>query len=167
MNIKKMHHVAYRCNNAAETVSFYTEILNLRFSHAVRNDHVPSTGEFYPHLHIFFELGDGSAVAFFELPAEHPMGRDPHTPDWVQHLALELADESSLMSWHARLLEAGLEVIGPTDHGFVKSIYFFDPSGHRLELTCPAGPDEDADLVAAHAARLLEDWQRDRRAWTT
>jgi len=85
MVVRKLHHVAYRCKDAQETVEFYTRVLGLKYSHAVRNDNVPSTGEFYPHLHVFFEMDDGSSVAFFEIPTEAPMGFDPNTPQWVQH----------------------------------------------------------------------------------
>jgi catechol 2,3-dioxygenase-like lactoylglutathione lyase family enzyme len=65
--LQRLHHVAYRCLDAAETVDFYTNVIGLRFAHAISQDRVPSTQEFSPHLHIFFELGDGSYLAFFEL----------------------------------------------------------------------------------------------------
>ncbi|WP_373851549.1 VOC family protein, partial [Delftia acidovorans] len=54
MLCKKLHHAAYRCKDAAETVRFYTEVLGLRFTHAMGEDHVPSTGQYSPHIHIFF-----------------------------------------------------------------------------------------------------------------
>jgi len=165
MTIRKLHHVAYRCKNASETVAFYTDVLGLKFAHAVRNDKVPSTGEFYPHLHVFFEMDDGSYIAFFELPTEDEMGFDPNTPGWVQHLALEIDDAGAQTAWMERLRRHGIDFIGPTDHGFVKSIYFFDPNGHRLELTFRSvAPGYFA--TAEHDAReLLENWQVDRAEW--
>ena len=165
MKIRKMHHVAYRCRDALETVAFYTEVLGLKYAHAVRNDYVPSTGEFYPHLHVFFEMEDGSSIAFFELPTEHDMGKDPYTPDWVQHLALEIADDAALAVWLAQLRARGLEVIGPTDHGFVKSLYFHDPNGHRLELTCRSPSPGGQDDAGSRARELLEQWSHDRDRW--
>ena len=65
--LERLHHVAYRCLDAAETVDFYTSVIGLRFAHAISQDRVPSAQEFSPHLHIFFELGDGSYLAFFEM----------------------------------------------------------------------------------------------------
>src|SRR5215472_13821122 len=120
--LQRLHHVAYRCLNAAETVDFYTKVIGLRFAHAIDQDRVPSTQEFSPHLHIFFELRDGSYLAFFELAAAPAPRRDPNTPDWVQHLALEVADEAALLEGKRRLNMRGIDVVGPTDNGFCKSI---------------------------------------------
>ena len=44
MLCKKLHHAAFRCRDARETVDFYTRVLGLRFTHAMGEDHVPSTG---------------------------------------------------------------------------------------------------------------------------
>jgi len=138
MLCKKLHHAAYRCQDAAETVRFYTEMLGLKFSHAMGEDRVPSTGKYSPHVHIFFEMEDGSNIAFFECPKDEGevSGRDPKTPDWVQHFAFEVDGLDTLARAKAELQAKGLSVVGPTNHDdFITSIYFFDPSGHRLELT--------------------------------
>src|SRR5579863_1263105 len=81
--LEGLHHVAYRCLDAGETVDFYTNVIGLKFAHAISQDRVPSTQEFSPHLHIFFELGDGSYLAFFELAKAPLPQRDPNTPDWA------------------------------------------------------------------------------------
>src|SRR5437868_13635793 len=125
MDIKSLHHVAYRCKDAKQTAEFYTRVLGLDHPIAISEDHVPSTGEQDPYMHVFFRMGDGSYVAFFELPGSPPMGRDPNTPEWVQHLALRVPDEAALMRCKARIESHGLEVLGPVDHGMCKSIYFF------------------------------------------
>jgi glyoxylase I family protein len=166
MIVRKLHHVAYRCKDAKETVDFYTKVLGLKFSHAVRNDNVPSTGEFYPHLHIFFEMHDGSSVAFFETPTEAPMGFDPNTPQWVQHLALEIDSEETQLAFLKRFDEMGIEYIGPTDHGFIQSIYFFDPNGHRLELTYRSHAPGAPEGAQREAPKLLDKWLSDRTQWS-
>ena len=120
MLCKKLHHAAYRCRDARETTTFYTEVLGLKFSHAMGEDHVPSTGKYSPHVHIFFEMEDGSNIAFFECP------RDPGN----------VKDMEALLRAKADMQARGMTVVGPTNHDdFISSIYFFDPSGHRLELT--------------------------------
>ena len=63
MTVQGLHHVAYRCNDARETTDFYTRFLDLGFNTALAENEVPSTGEWSPHIHIFFEMGDGSSVA--------------------------------------------------------------------------------------------------------
>lgn len=138
MLCKKLHHAAFRCRDARETVEFYTNILGLKFSHAMGEDHVPSTGKYSPHVHIFFEMEDGSNIAFFECPKDDGelSGRDPKTPGWVQHFAFEVESMDVLLKAKDELKAKGLDVVGPTNHDdFITSIYFFDPSGHRLELT--------------------------------
>ena len=157
--LQKLHHVAYRCKDAAETTEFYTDTLGLKFSHAIMQDRVPSTQAWNPHLHVFFEMEDGSSIAFFELPEIPPMQRDPNTPDWVQHLALEVQDMPTMLAGVQRLRDRGVDVIGPIDHGFCQSVYFFDPSGHRLEMTVRTGAEGDADRFAEQAKVTLAAWQ--------
>ena len=83
-----LHHAAYRCNNAQETVDFYTQVIGMDYIMAISEDFVPSTKEPDPYMHIFFEIAPGSYLAFFELPNSPKMGRDLNTPEWVQHSPL-------------------------------------------------------------------------------
>jgi len=162
--LQKLHHVAYRCRDAAETVDFYTRVLGVKFAHAIAQDHVPSTRAFNPHVHIFFQLADGSFIAFFELANAPPAQKDPNTPDWVQHLALEVEDLTALAEGKRRLEAEGIEVVGPTDHGFCRSIYFFDPSGHRMEMTARTEQPEDLTHFADNAYKILATWQARKAA---
>lgn len=166
MLVKSLHHVAYRCQDAKETTDFYTKALGLKYSMAVSSDTVGSTGEYSPHFHLFFEMEDGSHVAFFEVPEAAPMGFDPNTPDWVQHLALRVGTMDELLAAKKRLEEMGVEVIGPTDHRICQSIYFRDPSGHRLELTYPTQSEEMTVALETAAEDMLEAWQKTKRAVT-
>ena len=162
--LQGLHHVAYRCQDAGETAAFYTNLLDLKLAHVIVQDRVPSTQAWSPHAHVFFQMEDGSYIAFFELADAAPAQKDPNTPDWVQHLALQVKDEATLLAAKARLQAAGLDVVGPTDHKFCKSIYFFDPSGHRLELTAATGTAAQLEGYAAHAPELLARWQERKRA---
>ena len=55
---------------------------------------------------------------------------------------------------------AGVDVIGPTDHGFCKSIYFFDPNGHRLELTVRTETPEMMERLRSSSEPMLEKWTK-------
>ena len=137
--IKRIHHTAYRCVDAEQTVHWYKKYLDMDFILAIAEDQVPSTKEPDPYMHIFLDAGAGNVLAFFELPTKPAMGRDPNTPNWTQHLALEVSSMDELLAAKARLEADGIEVVGPTDHTIFKSIYFYDPSGHRLELAVNTG----------------------------
>lgn len=164
MNIRKIHHVAYRCKDAKETVAFYRDILDMDLVLAIAEDRVPSTKAPDPYIHIFLDAGQGNVLAFFEIPNSPPMGRDENTPDWVQHIAFELESMDELLAARDKIEAAGLDVIGPTDHYLFKSIYFFDPNGHRLELC--ANVDRPGALEKLHrvAPDMVEEWSRTKRA---
>lgn len=163
MLCKKLHHAAFRCKDAAETVRFYTEVLGLKFAHAMGEDHVPSTGKYSPHIHIFFEMEDGSNIAFFECPedAGETSGRDAQTPGWIQHFAFEVDSLQTLERARLELQAKGLKVVGPTNHDdFITSIYFFDPSGHRLELTVRTCAPQRYAQFEAQAPAVLALWDQ-------
>ena len=161
---QRIHHVAYRCIDAKKTVEWYREHLQMDFVLAIAEDNVPSTGAPDPYMHVFLDAGQGNVLAFFELPNARPMGRDGNTPEWVQHIAFKVATLEVLLAAKARLEAAGIEVIGPTEHTIFKSIYFFDPNGHRLELAVDtATPDMNAKLDEVKWA-MLEEWSRTKRA---
>lgn len=162
--LKRIHHVAYRCNDAQETVEWYGRVLGMQYTTAFAEDKVPSTGEDDPYMHVFLDCGGGNVLAFFELPQQPAMGRDVNTPAWVQHLAFELDDEAALLRAKAHVEAQGIEVLGPTWHGIFKSIYFFDPNGHRLELACNIGTQEQYAELKRVAPLMLEEWSRTKRA---
>jgi len=162
--LQRIHHVAYRCRDAAETVAWYERVLGMTYTTAFAEDHVPSTGANDPYMHVFLDCGGGNVLAFFELPNQPEMGRDLNTPSWVQHLAFEVADEAALLAAKAHVEAQGIEVLGPTYHGIFKSIYFFDPNGHRLELACNIGTPEQYAELRTLAPIMLEEWSRTKRA---
>jgi len=163
MKIEKIHHVAYRCKDAKATVEFYKNVLNMDLIGAIAEDRVPSTKAPDPYMHIFIDAGAGNILAFFELPNSPPMGFDPNTPSWTQHIAFQVASEDELNEARDRAVAAGLDVVGPTDHNIFKSIYFHDPSGHRLEIaTWTTTPEKNKKMGdVAHA--MVEEWAQTKQ----
>ena len=158
------HHVAYRCRDAKCTVEFYRDVLGMPFKLAIAEDRVPSTGAPDPYMHVFLDAGNGNVLAFFELPNAPEMGRDEATPQWVQHIAFKVANLADLMAAKARAEALGLVVLGPVHHGIFKSIYFFDPDGHRLELACDIGTEAQLAELRRVAPAMLDEWSRTKRA---
>jgi catechol 2,3-dioxygenase-like lactoylglutathione lyase family enzyme len=159
-----VHHVAYRCKDARETVEFYQKALNMDFQLAIAEDHVPSTGAYDPYMHIFLDAGGGNVLAFFELPQQPTMSRDQNTPEWVQHIAFKVDSLEALHAAKAHLEGLGIDVLGPTNHGIFKSIYFFDPNGHRLELAANTGTAEQMAELHRVAPDMLAEWSATKKA---
>jgi catechol 2,3-dioxygenase-like lactoylglutathione lyase family enzyme len=159
-----LHHSAYRCRDAEETRHFYEDILGLPLVHVVTAEHV-STGKSAPFAHVFFELADGSCIAFFDLGDNIAAEPSPNTPAWVNHIAFKVPSTEALRAMKVRLESHGIEVVGITDHEFVQSIYFFDPNGVRLEFTTQVVDDDAMDGYARDAHGALQDWsaQKARR----
>ena len=162
--IHGLHHFAYRCRDAKETRHFYEDVLGLPLVGVITQDRVPSTQEFAPQAHIFFQMSDGSCLAFFDLGDGLPAEPSPNTPPWVNHLALRVASLSELETAMSKLRAAGVDVLGITDHGPIKSIYFFDPNGIRLELTAPVSSEPLFRGFGRTAHEQLAAWQH-RKAY--
>jgi len=163
--IKGLHHWAYRCRDAEETRRFYEDVLGLPLTHFIRQDeYTGSSGEKVDKFaHVFFEMADGSSLAFFDLGDDVAAEPSPNTPRWCNHMALRVASLADLEKARKRLEGAGVEVVGPLDHdGWVKSIYFFDPNGARLELTTVTGADKEPEY-RARARAELDAWTREKR----
>jgi lactoylglutathione lyase len=166
MLVKKIHHAAYRCIDAKATVEWYQKHLDMKFVLAIAEDEVPSTKAADPYMHIFLDAGGGNILAFFELPSQPPMDRDRNTPAWVQHLALEVDSVDTLIATKAKLEAAGIEVVGPTNHTIFKSIYFFDPNGHRLELAANTGTPDMMQRLDEVKWDMINEWAKTKRAPT-
>lgn len=163
IKVQQIHHVAYRCKDAKETVEWYKKHLNMDLLVCIAEDKVPSTKEPDPYIHVFLDAGMGNILAFFEITGQKEMSRDPNTPLWVQHIAFQVKDEQALIEAKAELEKKGLDVLGVTEHGIIRSIYFFDPNGHRLELTCVTGTDAQLKHLKEIAPEMLEEWSKTKR----
>ena len=179
---RSLHHTAYVTHDSAATVAFYTDVLGMKLVSTVIDDRIPSTGDPYPYIHIFFEMEDGSTIAFFEslgLPPPAPPSHPAY--DIFNHLALDVGTKENVDRWIKRLQDKGIDIVGPTDHGIIYSVYFHDPNGLRLELTANVSPtwrdheeDAKAEMDAWESIKkesretnnpaLVIDWIQKRRA---
>ncbi|WP_088330373.1 VOC family protein [Lacimicrobium sp. SS2-24] len=164
MAIKRIHHVAYRCKDAKQTVEFYRDLLGMDFQLAIAENEVPSTKEPDPYMHVFLDAGMGNVLAFFEIPNSPEMGRDENTPAWVQHIAFEVESMDELLAAKEKLEANGVDVLGPTDHTIFKSIYFFDPNGHRIELAANTAKPGMLGELKRVAPEMLDEWARTKQA---
>ncbi len=158
------HHITMVSRDAPRTVAFYGDLLGLGLVKKTVNFDDPGAY----HLYFGDEQGrPGTILTFFEW-------RDANRGHWgvggVHHLALGVESAEAQLKWKRRLTDAGVQVTGPLDRGYFKSLYFADPDGQILEIAT-AGPgyaiDEPADalgreLLVPPEERLPEG--RDERA---
>jgi len=154
--IRKLHHNAYRCRDSEETRRFYQDFLGLPLAEAFEIN-ATKTGRKTSVLHSFYQLDDGSFLAFFEAP-DMPFEFKPQH-DFDLHIALEVGEEV-LQPMLEKGRAAGIETRGVSDHGVMHSIYFRDPNGYVIELTAKM-PEHDAHMnPATNGAReKLDRWQ--------
>lgn len=158
--IRGIHHSAYRCRDAEETRAFYEDKLGLPLAGLVIEEKEPGTAKPNPFVHLFFALGDGNFIAFFDAPGTMaPEGLTPVHP-FERHVAFEVAGEAALGEWRDKLNAGGVPCFGPVEHDFCRSIYFMDPNGLPLEITARAERHDAilAEELAAHRGALA--------AWT-
>jgi catechol 2,3-dioxygenase-like lactoylglutathione lyase family enzyme len=154
--IKGLHHNAYRCRDSEETRKFYEDFLGLPLVHTLLIEQT-KTGRETGVLHTFFQLDDGSCLAFFEAPDMPFDFKDEH--DFDLHIALEV-EPDHLERMFARGKAEGREVRGISDHHFIRSIYFRDPNGYVIELAAKVTGQESALDPTKNGARAkLADWQ--------
>jgi catechol 2,3-dioxygenase-like lactoylglutathione lyase family enzyme len=156
--VKGLHHAAFRCRDSEQTRRFYEDLLGLPLALAFELRET-KTGRPLRVLHTFYRLGDGSFVAFFEVPGEPFEFKEQS--DFDLHLALEVdVAPGVLEATLERAHHAGVEARGVADHGFVRSIYLRDPSGYVVELaTREPGHDDTTDPRVNRARATLDAWQ--------
>lgn len=116
-------------------------------------------------LHTFYRLDDGSYLAFFEAPDLPFDFKSQH--DYDLHIALEV-DTPVLQQMLAKGRAEGIETRGPSDHGFVDSIYFRDPNGYVIEL-CARRANHDLQMNPAinGAREKLQRWESSKALTTS
>src|SRR5690606_3407848 len=156
--INGLYHFSFTCRDGEETRKFYEDLLGLPLVNCMTAEKVPSTGEEKPYAHFFFEMADGSYMAFFDLGENAMPEPSPNTPAWVMHFAMEMDSVDEVLAMRARLNAAGVQTTDIIDHEFINSIYFFDPNGLRLEVTARTEEPGYLEKAASEARANLDAW---------
>lgn len=154
MEIKGIHHSAFRCRDAEETRAFYEDVLGLPLAAALAFEEEPGSGKPHPYVHIFFGMPDGNYIAFFDAPDSASAEAFKPGHGFDRHIAFEAESLDELMAYKAKLDAANVPCFGPIDHHFVKSIYMWDPNGLQVEITTRAA---EHDAIMAHEAEGARD----------
>jgi hypothetical protein len=92
------------------------------------------------YRHYFFEISENDLIAFFEWPGVEPVAEKDHGepvsgPYIFDHVSFGVETEDDLWNLKDKLAAAGFEVSDVIDHGFIHSIYAFDPNGIPIEFS--------------------------------
>ncbi len=162
-----LDHSAYRCRDAEQTRAFYEDALGFPLALATHIGRLTTTRAPFDGLHIFFDIGScdpgkPSHIAFFEvfnLPGDNPNDLFRKRRGIDLHFAMRVADHAALDTWKARLESKGVEVEGPIDHGVLRSIYFHDPNGYRLEFASAEAKEQQRFREeGAQAHKRMAQW---------
>lgn len=164
--VGKLHHHAFHAKDMEATRHFYEDLLGMPLVGTWVERVNPVTGQPDNYVHTFFELSDGSCIAFFQFKSPESSlkasvnGFENINP-FGHHLALTVEGKEEILYFKGRLNEAGVEVF-ETDHGYCHSIYFHDPNGMQVELTTLVPESEQIMEEAAGCAHdVLRQWMNE------
>jgi catechol 2,3-dioxygenase-like lactoylglutathione lyase family enzyme len=157
--VKQFHHHAFRTADMEKTRAFWEDVLGCPLIGTFVETVDPVTEEPSNYIHCFFEMADGSAMAFFQFQ------EDKYPPSKIQgkqdpfdhHLALEVDGKDAIFAYKAKLEAAGHEFM-LIDHGYCYSIYMHDPNGMQVELTTKV--PETVEIMEKHAQTAHEDLKK-------
>jgi len=159
----RLHHTAYVSKDLEKTRAFYEDVIGLPLV-ATWRESDELFGEVRTYCHCFFELEDGSALAFFQFVSERDQALfGPELPSSpFVHVALNV-DAATQAATQARIAAAGYREPDTyvLEHGYCRSLYVKDPNGMIVELTCDAPEALRADVVQARrdtARKTLAEW---------
>lgn len=144
MHYTGINHLAMATGDMDGTIRFWRDLLGLRL--------VAGLGR-PGYRHYFFEISDVDMIAFFEWDGVEPIPEKDHGvpvagPYAFDHVAIGVRDRNDLFEIKDKLEAADVWVSEVIDHGFIFSVYAFDPNGIAIEFSCPV-PGVD---VRAHPA---------------
>ena len=126
-----VNHLAMATGNMDETIRFWRDLLGMRL--------VAGLGQ-PGYRHYFFEISKNDMIAFFEWPGVKPVeekehGRPVSGPFIFDHVSFGVETENDLWDLKDRIAATGIWVSEVIDHGFIHSIYAYDPNGIPIEFS--------------------------------
>ncbi|EKO38847.1 MAG: lactoylglutathione lyase-like lyase [Solidesulfovibrio magneticus str. Maddingley MBC34] len=133
MRYTGINHLAMATADMDATIRFWRDLLGLRL--------VAGLGR-PGYRHYFLEISPTDMLAFFEWPGVEPIAPKDHGvpvkgPFAFDHVSIGVRDRNDLWDVKDRLEAAGFWVSEVIDHGFIFSVYSFDPNNIAIEFSCP------------------------------
>lgn len=126
-----VNHLAMATGDMDATVRFWRDLLGMRLVAGLGHE---------GYRQYFFEISETDMIAFFEWPGVEPLQEKDHGvpvrgPYAFDHVSIGVPDAEALWAVRDTLEAAGIWVSEPVDHGFIHSVYTFDPNGIALEFS--------------------------------
>lgn len=157
--VRGFHHHAFRTRDMEATRHFWEDLVGLPMVGTFVETTDPVTEQPSNYIHTFFEMGDGSALAFFQFQEglyKESAIKGPQDP-FDHHVALEVESKDAVLAFKDRASAAGYQCM-LIDHGYCYSVYLHDPNGMQVELTSKVPATHE--IMSRHAATAHEDLKR-------
>lgn len=132
---ERIAHVVLKVRDLERSKKFYTEVLGMDVMSEMPMPRI---------LFLANNRRDHHEIALLEIGAQ--AAAPPANAVGLVHVAFRLRSEEELRSAYKELKEKAVPISFTVNHGITKSVYFFDPDGHELEVYCDNPPDEYAKL---------------------
>jgi catechol 2,3-dioxygenase len=132
---ERIAHVVLKVRDVARSKKFYTEVLGMDVMSEIPMPRI---------LFLANNRRDHHEIALLEVGPQAP----PPLANAIGlvHVAFRLRSEEELRAAYQELKEKDVPISFTVNHGITKSVYFFDPDGHELEVYCDNPPEEYAKL---------------------
>ncbi len=149
-----IHHLALCTDDIKKTTEFYTRVLGMPLVHAMKVPAGLGTGPanrgnppYESVRHYFFDMGNDSVIAFFEIPKGREPAGNRNAIGAMQHCAFVVTVEK-FRALEERLKANNVPYVGPLPQlPGLDGIYFFDPNGIRLEFACQPSEGENPIVI--------------------
>jgi catechol 2,3-dioxygenase-like lactoylglutathione lyase family enzyme len=149
-----VHHLALCTDDIKVTTEFYTRVLGMPLIHALKVPPGLGTGKgnrgnppYEEVRHYFFDMGNDSVIAFFEIPKGAEPSANRNAIGSMQHCSFVVTPEK-FREVEDRLRKHKIDYIGPIPQmPGLDGIYFFDPNGIRLEFACQAADNNNPNVI--------------------
>jgi catechol 2,3-dioxygenase-like lactoylglutathione lyase family enzyme len=149
-----VHHLALCTDDIKKTTEFYTRVLGMPLIHALKVPPGLGTGKgnrgnppYEEIRHYFFDMGNDSTVAFFEIPQGKEPATNRNAIGSMQHCSFVVTPQR-FRDIEERLKANNVSYIGPIPQmPGLDGIYFMDPNGIRLEFACQTADGDDPHVI--------------------
>lgn len=151
-----VHHLALTTEDMQMTTDFFVNVVGMPLVHAMKVPPGVGVGPgnrgnppYEEIRHYFFDMGNDSLLAFFEIPKGEKPQSDRDAIGGMQHCAFTVTPDQ-MEALQKRLDAAGVVYDGPVDilPGLV-SLYFQDPNGLRLEACCQPAQGDAPNVIGS------------------